>query len=333
MGNKYVLAAVGAVVGLIIGVLIGGGISENRVREAVADAMSGTQSVANEAAERSSAAMSALGERIGALEAAVGESAGASADSGSAMAALEERLAALESAISETAGTASSSAEELKAQLAELGQSLEERLSRTAERLAAIGSGDTGGSADGSAAESAAGSQAESAAASEGGDTSLPEGLTSGHTALLADGALRVFVSRVDDEGGTARLSVNGDLQTLSEGETVSVSTDDGSCAVTVDAIDRGHVSVSGSCGEAADPDSPPEGLTAGEAAVFEDGALRVFVSSVGSGTARLAVNGVEVVEVSTGESMEVEMPDGGACTVTVTTVDRGHVAVEGSCG
>lgn len=77
-----------------------------------------------------------------------------------------------------------------------------------------------------------------------------PEGLTPGATASLADGAVRVFVSAIDEEAGTARLAVNGlTTSRTAIGETLDVPTDSGPCAVTVTGIDRGHVTLIATCG------------------------------------------------------------------------------------
>jgi len=70
-----------------------------------------------------------------------------------------------------------------------------------------------------------------------------PEGgIGAGETALLADGAARVFVSRVDSAAGTARVAVNGfDTVTLAVGETA----DTDACAVSLDAVGGGKASFS----------------------------------------------------------------------------------------
>ena len=77
---------------------------------------------------------------------------------------------------------------------------------------------------------------------------------------------------------------------------------------------------------------APVEGFGPGETAVLSDGALRVFVSGVGDGSARLAVNGVQTVTVAVGEGVEATAGD-KACTVTVEGIDRGRVALGYVCG
>ncbi|UMA64192.1 hypothetical protein LVO79_14375 [Roseivivax marinus] len=74
-----------------------------------------------------------------------------------------------------------------------------------------------------------------------------PEGARAGNTIRLADGDVRVFVSGVSADSTSARIAVNGGVvpQTVALGD--SVDAGDG-CSVTVDGIDRGHVSVSSDC-------------------------------------------------------------------------------------
>jgi hypothetical protein len=59
---------------------------------------------------------------------------------------------------------------------------------------------------------------------------------------------------------------------------------------------------------------------------------LRVFVSGVIGGDARLAMNGTDTQMVEVGESVEVASGDQN-CTVTVTGVDGDMVGLQGSCG
>ncbi|ARE39407.1 Flagellar hook-length control protein FliK [Rhodovulum sp. P5] len=70
-------------------------------------------------------------------------------------------------------------------------------------------------------------------------------GVGAGETALLGDGAARVFVSRVAADA--ARVAVNGfDTTTLTVGETAAVG--DGGCSVTLDAVGAGKASFSYAC-------------------------------------------------------------------------------------
>ncbi len=77
----------------------------------------------------------------------------------------------------------------------------------------------------------------------------------------------------------------------------------------------------------APDNAGPAKGLTAGESAVFADGAVRAFVSMVGESTARLSVNG-DLTTMAAGESLNV-----GDCLLTLEAIDRGHADISGACG
>lgn len=83
-----------------------------------------------------------------------------------------------------------------------------------------------------------------------GDDLPEPEGVLPGNVMLLADGAVRVFVSGVAEDGNAARIAVNGvDTQSVEVGESVDLTVEDQACQVTLDSIDRGHVALSTDCG------------------------------------------------------------------------------------
>jgi hypothetical protein len=154
-----------------------------------------------------------------------------------------------------------------------------------------------------------------------------PAGQGAGETALLADGALRVFVSRVDE--GSARLVVNGSAVDLATGESRTLELGGEDCQVTLAAIDRGHVVVAGGCG---DELPQPEGAGPGSTVTLGDGAVRVFVSSVDESGASIAINGVERQTVPVGESVTVPVGD-AECEVSVEGIDRGRVVLGYACG
>ncbi|MGB3244684.1 MAG: hypothetical protein WBB25_09125 [Sulfitobacter sp.] len=79
-----------------------------------------------------------------------------------------------------------------------------------------------------------------------GADMPAAKGLSVGQTAMLAEGALRVFVSKVRDHD--ARLSVGQTMYDLAPGESVATRVGDTSCTATLDSVDRGLVQVSGGC-------------------------------------------------------------------------------------
>ena len=275
-------------------------------------------------------------------------------------AALSERLDALDEKA--TAAADSSGLDSLGAQIETLAGDLKSSIAAqsdaAAQSIAALG--DRIGSAAqnataevndaaAAAADAASDAAAEAAEIAETGvEAGSAEGLGAGATAILADGSVRAFVSRVTEDG--ARVSVNGELVTLAVGE----STAAGDCSVTLDGIDGGKASLSAACtgegdasGEdAAAAEAPAEGDAAaateeaapieggtgiGQTAMLGDGAVRVFVSGIGAdgSSARIAVNGVETRTVAAGDSIETGEE---GCTVTVDAIGAGSVALSYGC-
>ncbi len=90
------------------------------------------------------------------------------------------------------------------------------------------------------------GSGTAAAAPSDDGDP--VDGASPGETVVLADGALRVFVSSVLGAEG-ARLAINGvETVTVGAGESVEIQAGDQTCTVTVAATGGGQAAVDGSC-------------------------------------------------------------------------------------
>lgn len=81
----------------------------------------------------------------------------------------------------------------------------------------------------------------------EAGSEMLGDAYGVGSVALMADGALRVFVSGI--LGGDVRLAINGlETEVVSVGDTVEVETESGTCSVTVSGIRDNQVSMTASC-------------------------------------------------------------------------------------
>lgn len=75
------------------------------------------------------------------------------------------------------------------------------------------------------------------------------EGYSPGSVALLADGALRVFVSGLAEDGSAARLAVNGiDTQVVASGTSIEVAAGDQSCTLTVTGVGNGLVGLESAC-------------------------------------------------------------------------------------
>ncbi|MGC9419753.1 MAG: hypothetical protein ACP5EN_12355, partial [Rhodovulum sp.] len=178
---------------------------------------------------------------------------------------------------------------------------------------------------------------AATAAAGTAGGTGV------GETAILADGAIRAFVSRVDEAGQTARLSINGALSEVAAGDTVAVAADGQDCSVTADAIGGGTVSLSATCSAAGTEPAPQDAgsqsaaaasaegtmVAVGETALFGGGEVRVFVSRVAADAAVIAVNGLATTTLAVGGST----PVGDTCNVALAGTEGNAAALGYACG
>ncbi len=256
-----------------------------------------------------------VGDRIGSVEAAVGETSQAQATMAETLRSeLSGRMESLGSAISEQS-------QNLQAGLAGFRQSL---------AMDDVGSSGTEtGDAQADAEEAA-----QSSESSSGATESDPNfvGIGIGQTQTFGDGALRAFVSRVDPEANAARLSVNGATTVLEVGDTVGVTAADGTyCRLMLSGLQGNQVAINAACG---DELPAPEGVRPGNVMLLADGAVRVFVSGIADdgGAVRIAVNGVNTETVDIGQSVDVAVEDQD-CQVTVDDIDRGYVALSTSCG
>ena len=100
-----------------------------------------------------------------------------------------------------------------------------------------------------------------------------------------------------------------------------------GACHIGVASVSADGVGVSSDC------DTPLSGPSyrAGQTAVLADGALRVFVSGVLNGEARLAVNGYTQKTVPPSGAHKLAIGE-QSCNVTVTGIREGAVSLTGDC-
>jgi hypothetical protein len=260
---------------------------------------------------------------------------------------LETQISDLTAQLGEMQDSMAGMAERADAQADAIAQSAElgSRLAKTVQGLGSISS--AGGSeqaASGGAAPSATGATQQAASAS--GSEGEPQGLGAGETAILAEGAIRAFVSRVDDAAQSVRVLVNGSMETLGSAAPVKVSVDGQDCAVKLDGIDRGKVALSAECGSAAGSAGGDAAAPAGEAAAapsetteggvapgnvasFADGSVRIFVSWIAEdgSAARIAVNGTDQTTLAVGESTEVD-----GCNVSLTGISSGRASLGYGC-
>lgn len=314
MQKNHIMALAGGAVLFLLGLVIGlsaGGPSTKEIETAVArriDAASAEQTARIDALEAQVATLSTdLGGRLDGL--------GGSFEAGTkAMGDVGTRLGS---------------------ELATLGQSLTSALQTSAtSTLEGIQSGLAGLRGQMSATLPAAPSAAEAPtaavppAAAPADPGTPPEGLTPGQTAILSDGGLSVFLSRVDAEASAAHVRANGTDLVLALGQPETVPGIGGDCQVTLDALDRGHAAFSGACGDAL---PAPDGALPGSMVALTDG-LKVFVSGVSDDGARIAINGVTTRTVPVGDGVDVQVGD-QSCRVSVENVDRGRVALGYVCG
>lgn len=305
MKNKTILAIAGAAVLFLLGLVIGlaaGGPSVRDIQAAVG--------------ERIDAATAAQSERIATLEAGMGE--------------IRTDLAGRFEGLASGVDAGHQAIAGVGAEVKGLGEALAGTVqTAAADQLAALETGLAGLRGQIAApapADDAAPAEAEAAPAAA---AAAPEnGFSPGQTAVLSDGAVRVFVSRIDAAAGTAAVRIGGADSVLALGESRMVAGADGECRLTLDAVGGNRAGFSAACGDAL---PAPDGAAPGAVVALADG-LRVFVSAVTDGGARIAINGVQTETVAVGEAVEVTVGE-QTCQVSVTGVDRGRVALGYSCG
>ena len=295
--NPVVTGVGGGIAGLLVGSLLSLSTIESKVGTSMGRAMEDLSA----AVQGDDAALSEVSERLATLEESVSGNAGAVASD------LGERIAALEARIDTVA-------EDIGSQISQTAEAQAEAVRGALE------------------AQPAAAPQPEAdTAAVSAPQAETPEGLAMmteargvGETFVLAGGAVRAFVQRVDAEGGTALLSVNGGTAQLSPGEAITVRHEAGACRLALGEVGAEGVRISSDC------DMPAGEGTAygpGEMASLGDGQLRVFVSGILGDAARLAINGLDTQSLRVGESHSVEN-----CRVSVTGIRGNRVLLDGGC-
>ncbi len=256
---------------------------------------------------------------------------------------LGDRIGSVETAVGETSQNQATMAETLRTELSDRMSSLGSAISQQSQDLQTGLAGFRRSLAMDDVGSESSGENGEQAESGDAGASSQPAtqpaapdedfvGTGVGQTESFGDGALRVFVSRVDPQANAARLSVNGATTAMKVGDTVGVTSGDGTyCRLMLSGLQGSQVSLNAACGD----DLPAaEGIRPGGVMLLADGAIRVFVSGIadGGGAARIAVNGVSTEMVDVGQSVDVAVEDQN-CRVTVDEIDRGHVALSSSCG
>lgn len=308
--NSLILAGGGALAGLVIGMLLSNSATDRKITDGIKTAMADVEQAQLDAGAQATAAIS---EQIAALETVL-------ADSRAEMAGHVESLASR--ITDETAALSAkveSNATRVSSEIRGTAQGQSAALALLSATMAPTSKTEKGGAAT----QPTETTQTESTPSEPVAD----DGLSVGETAVYADGKVRVFVSRHDAADRRARLSINGRDKRVAAGHATVVRHDGGTCLVGVSAIRSTGVSITSDC------DLPLQGATfsAGETAVLADGALRVFVSGILNGDARLAINGLGVQTVVVGEAVEVTSGEQN-CLVSVSGIRNGTLALNGVC-
>ncbi len=228
--------------------------------------------------------LAALSDKIAALEAAIAAGAEESAASGAevkgqidgVVSALNDTIASSGAAQSEALKGAiiaqgdiiqdalAGQTETISTQLGELGEGVAAAATSAAAIQSTMASHHGGAASVAATAEGAAVAAEDNAAEAATTEAATaptavtppppppePKGTAAGETELFLDGAVRVFVSGVDTEAGTARVAVNGfKTQVLGTYEAVTFEVDGKTCELILDNVADGHVEMSPNCPE-----------------------------------------------------------------------------------
>lgn len=343
-------AIVGGLAGAV-GLFLGGFLSLTTLNTKVADGLDATQTPVAETLAEQSNAIAALADRLAAIETGVADNATTVGALGDALAGMGETVTATANGLAEQVGSIAGQVEGSVAtavggigdQLSDLRDSLSTQIDETASAqgealqmaLANLPAATPAAEAKPEEASAAAPqeTQEEEPAFVSAGD--LGDGGDSfaiGQTALFADGGVRAFVQRMDTEAARATLFINDVSQSIGAGESVVARHTDGACRVGVSGMSDAGVAIVSDCDADVAGGELGDAFTPGNTVAFADDTLRVFVSGVVNGDARLAFNGLDTQLVGIGQPVEVEAGD-SICTVHVHGVRGSHVALSADCG
>ncbi|WP_172331705.1 hypothetical protein [Mangrovicoccus sp. HB161399] len=326
-----IAAAVAGVVGVLIGTMMApSGPDREEIAAIVSEKLAESQAAPDPLEGRIEDLQASVDERFAELSGSMEPKMG---DLGSSVAALQEKFSGLETTAQSLMDRSATDLETLRAQIDGVASTLGKTMSEAAASQVAALQGQLDQLKGALAARQQAAAPAAAPAAQQAAapvPRSAAGALTPGMTAMLADGALRVFVSRVSGEDRTARLSVQGQLASMEVGDTMLTMAGNDYCMVTLDGIAAGGAQISGACGD----DLPAAtGAGPGNTVVLDGGDIRVFVSRVEDWPqrARLSING-EMKQLEPGRTALLAVGD-KLCGVRLDAVDRGHASVSAACG
>lgn len=236
--HDFILGGIALVAGTLLGLLLAPrGASVEDLTSALDARLASVEGAASAAGDGVSALQTQVEEQVGALRTQVDESVTSLQGE---FGALGDRIGSVEESVSNSADTmAERLSSEFSGRFESLGSAISDQSSSLQSRLEGFRESLTGGGSSSADAPDAG----ASAGGSGGGGTGI------GQTAALADGSIRAFVSRIDEDAENVRLSINGESRVVAVGETVDITADDQNCELTVDSIDDGMVALSGTCG------------------------------------------------------------------------------------
>lgn len=254
--NSFLVGAGSGIIGIMVGFLLSGAGDDRVVNRLEKRINSGTERAVSAGAEQ----VDALNERIAGLEAALAEAGEAQAGS---VAGLKEQLAGLDSRIGAMDGKIGDAVASLSGRIdavtASVGDAVAEAGSNQTARIEAAlseGLGKVAALAPAAAAggAAAAASDGESAVAAPAETEAVVEeakGLGIGQTEYLMDGKVRVFVSSVNRDAGTARVAVNGQhMVMIGDWHDGDFMIGEVPCNVILDSMVDGLIQVSAACEE-----------------------------------------------------------------------------------
>ncbi|MEM7057613.1 MAG: hypothetical protein AAF557_08490 [Pseudomonadota bacterium] len=243
--NTVVVGAGAGIVGLLVGFLAGGPDTDDLAKK-----------VSNQVAGSAETVAAAGAEQIKSLE-------GTFAASAEQLSAMDEKIAGLEKTLASVSENQAASSSAMDGKLDNAVLAITKRLDELSEsgtaQAAKIESAlsEGLGKLEGSIGQAVAAipaatapQEVEEPAAPTANEPEI-KGVKVGQTEIMMDGAVRVFISGVDQEAKTARVAVNGlTTQILGGYKDVTFMIDETTCALLLDDIVQGHVQLSAECGE-----------------------------------------------------------------------------------
>ena len=245
MADNIFVGAGAGIIGLLVGYLASGPDTEELVDQVTKQVSSSSEAATAAGAEQ----MKAMEGKIAGLEMALAAVSEGQASSNTAMGTkLDEAVASLSTRLDTlSADVTKSVADSGSAQTAQIQSALSQGLGKLEGSIGELAAAATAAVASPAVAAVASGDTVAAPAPIE----EQIDGVKIGQTEILLDGAVRVFVSGVDQEAKVARVAVNGfSTQFLGGYHDVTFMIGETPCTLLLDDIVKGHVQMSANCEE-----------------------------------------------------------------------------------